>query len=167
MSALLTAVFTKPTLPSADFKDVADALSEVISGIQHGDMNHIEAMLIGQAQALQTMFVILGREAMGKSQISQIDAFMTLALKAQSQSRSIVQALIELKYPKQATFVKQANISNGHQQVNNKINTNKSTRGKMVKSPNELLEIKENEWMDKREKVAASKLDSPMETLRK
>ena len=49
MSAILTESYTKPTLPSADFKDVADALSEVISVIQNGDMNHIEAMLIGQA----------------------------------------------------------------------------------------------------------------------
>ena len=114
------------------------------------------------------MFVVLGREAMGKSQMSQINAFMTLALKAQSQSRSTIQALIELKYPKQATFVKQANISNGHQQVNNEIKTNESTRGKKVrKSPNELMEVEENEWMDKREKVTPSPIDTTMEAMGK
>jgi hypothetical protein len=42
-----------------------------------------------------------------------------LALKAQAQSRATIQALIELKYPKQTNFVKQANIANGHQQINN------------------------------------------------
>ena len=168
MSALLTDVFTKPTLPSADFKDVVDALSEVISVIQHGDMNHIEAMLIGQAQALQTMFVILSREAIGSSQMSHITAYMSMALKAQNQSKSTIQVLIELKYPKQATFVKQANISSGHQQVNNAINTSESTRGKKIrKSPNELMEVKENEWMDKREKVAPSPINTPVETMGK
>ena len=76
-------------------------------------------MLIGQAQALQTMFVCLGRQAVSKTQLPQYTAFMNLALKAQSQSRATIQALVELKYPKQTNFVKQANITNGHQQINN------------------------------------------------
>ena len=48
---------------------------------------------------------------------------MNLALKAQAQSRATIQALTELKYPKQATFVKQANIANGHQLINNNQNS--------------------------------------------
>ena len=44
---------------------------------------------------------------------------MNLALKAQSQSRATIQAFVELKYPKQTNFVKQANIATGHQQINN------------------------------------------------
>ena len=40
-------------------------------------------------------------------------------MKAQSQSRATISALVDLKYPRQATFVKQANIANGPQQVNN------------------------------------------------
>ena len=82
-------------------------------------MLSIEAMLVGQAQALQTIFVTLGRMAASKTQLPQYTAFINMALKAQSQSRSTIQTLIELKYPKQATFVKQANIAHGLQQVNN------------------------------------------------
>ena len=44
---------------------------------------------------------------------------MGLALKAQAQSRTTISALVDLIYPRQATFVKQANIANGPQQVNN------------------------------------------------
>ena len=46
-------------------------------------------------------------------------AFLGLALKAQAQSRATISALVDLKYPRQATFVKQANIAHGPQQVNN------------------------------------------------
>ena len=44
---------------------------------------------------------------------------MGLALKAQAQSRATISALVDLKHPRQATFVKQANIAHGPQQVNN------------------------------------------------
>ena len=44
---------------------------------------------------------------------------MGLAFKAQAQSRATISALVELKYPRQAMFVKQANIAHGLQQVNN------------------------------------------------
>ena len=46
-------------------------------------------------------------------------ALMSLAFKAQNQSRATLQALIQLKQPSQTTFVRQANIAQGHQQVNN------------------------------------------------
>jgi len=48
-----------------------------------------------------------------------MEAFLGLALKAQAQSRATISALVDLKYPRQATFVKQANIAKGPQQVNN------------------------------------------------
>ena len=123
MSAVLADSFTTSIFPDLAISDVASVLREKITIIQNGDMQPIEAMLIGQAQALQTMFVSLGRQAASKTSLPQYTAFMNLALKAQSQSRATIQALVELKYPKQATFVKQANISNGHQQVNNATST--------------------------------------------
>ena len=44
---------------------------------------------------------------------------MGMALNAQAQSRATISELVDLKYPRQATFVKQSNIANGPQQVNN------------------------------------------------
>ena len=121
MSAALSDSFTAPLFPDLNMIEVIKVLNDKIASVQAGDMTTIEAMLIGQAQALQTMFVSLGRQAVVKTGLQQYTAFMNLALKAQAQSRATIQALIELKYPKQATFVKQANIAGGHQQINNSL----------------------------------------------
>ena len=100
---------------------------------------------------------------------------MNLALKAQSQSRSTIQALIELKYPKQVAFVKQANIANGHQQVNNGVGEQKTTHHldesrarKNQNQSNELLE--ENNGspkMDIGTKTKTSGTDKAMATVEK
>lgn len=169
MAAILADSFTSTLLPEAKIADVASALSDKITTIQNGDMQPIEAMLISQAHALQTMFVTLGRMAASKTQLSQYTAFMNMALKAQSQSRATIQALTELKYPKQATFVKQANIANGHQQVNNgsfDTNTHTPSHEKENQIPqNKLLEQQKNEWLDNGKAATPSANDQTMATL--
>ena len=168
MSAILADSFTSTILPKAEIAHVASALSDKITTIQNGDMQAIEAMLIGQAQALQTMFVSLGRQAASKTSLPQYTAFMNLALKAQSQSRATIQALIELKYPKQATFVKQANISNGHQQVNYATSTHAPAHAHAKEnqhSQNKLLEAQHNEWLDDGKTATPSATNQAMATL--
>lgn len=56
------------------------------------------------------------------------DKYMRLAMKAQGQCRATLQTLGELKNPRQMAFVKQANIANGYQQVNNHSDTSIHTR---------------------------------------
>lgn len=169
MSAILAGDFTNSILPKTEIADVARALSDKISTIQNGDMQPIEAMLIGQAQALQTMFVTLGRMAASKTQLAQYTAFMNMALKAQSQSRATIQALTELKYPRQATFVKQANISSGHQQVNNgnlDTNTHAPAHARENQNPqNKLLEAQTNEWLDNGTATTTSATHQAMATV--
>ncbi len=173
MSAILTESFTKSLFPKAKIEDVGSALSERITTIQAGNTATIEAMLISQAQALQTIFVMLGRKAADQNQLPQYTAYMNLALKAQSQSRATIQALTELKYPKQATFVRQANIANGHQQINNgqtttdnKV-TSKRTRAKVIKNqPNELIEANNgSEAMDISATKTTGRVNKAMETV--
>ena len=155
------------------FKDVTlmnivDGMKQHITDVKAGDMTSIEAMLVAQANSLQTMFICLGRMATTKTQLVQYTAFMNLALKAQSQSRATIQALVELKYPKQSTFVKQANIASGHQQINNHVpalSTNEtSTRApapapaKETNNPhNELLEVNNGIQMRVRRKSQCKK----------
>lgn len=166
MSAILSDSFTSSILPKADLLDVVEVLGDKITTIQDGDMKPIEAMLIGQAQALQTMFVTLGRMAATKTQLAQYTAFMNMALKAQSQSRATIQALTELKYPKQATFVKQANISNGHQQVNNATSTHAPAHAKENQNTqNKLLEAQQNEWLDNGKTTTSSATNQAMATV--
>jgi hypothetical protein len=163
MNAAVAEPFNKTLFPDVELSDLAIALHDNIKKVQDGNMASIEAMLIGQAQALQTIFVSLGRKAAHTTQLHQYTAFMGMALKAQSQSRATIQALTELKYPKQVAFVKQANISHGHQQVNNESNPS-STRApahaeKTTNQSNELLEVNDgNQTMDiKAAKTAGSK----------
>ncbi|MDR3455409.1 MAG: hypothetical protein P4L96_21820 [Rhodoferax sp.] len=102
-----------------DMGAMLEALQNSMRQVKEGDLSGMEAMLVGQATALQTMFAGLALRASGQQHLPKYQAFMGLALKAQAQSRATIQALVDLKYPRQATFVRQANIAHGPQQVNN------------------------------------------------
>ena len=102
-----------------DINAMIEDLRETSKEVRGGDLHIMEAMLINQATALQTIFTSLARRAASQEQLKHYEVFLGLALKAQAQSRATISALVDLKYPKQATFVKQANIAHGPQQVNN------------------------------------------------
>ena len=87
--------------------------------VQAGDMQPVEAMLYGQAKTLETIFTNLAQRAIGQEYLKQFQAYLNMALKAQSQCRATLEALAEIKNPRPIAFVKQANISGGPQQVNN------------------------------------------------
>lgn len=102
------------------FEPIYGGLVDLVKNIQAGDLRMLESMLFSQASALQTIFSDLARRASAQTYLKQFQTYLTLALKAQAQSRATLEALIELKQPRQQpTFVKQANIAAGHQQVNN------------------------------------------------
>lgn len=89
--------------------------------VKAGDMSELEAMLVAQATSLNSIFTEMAQRAaknMGEY-VSAADTYMRLALKAQSQARSTVETIAEMKNPRQVSFVQQANIANGPQQVNN------------------------------------------------
>ena len=102
-----------------DMGVLIDQLRDTFTEVKGGDLHTLEAMLISQATALQTIFTSLARRAQDQQYQKNLESFLGLALKAQAQSRATISALVDLKYPRQATFVKQANITNGPQQVNN------------------------------------------------
>jgi hypothetical protein len=102
-----------------DMNLLVDHLRTTFTEVKGGDLHNLEAMLVSQATALQTIFTSLARRASTQERLPQYQAFLGLALKAQAQSRATISALVDLKYPRQATFVKQANIAHGPQQVNN------------------------------------------------
>ena len=108
-------------------------LEKSIGEVKQGNLAEIEAMLYSQAYALNVMFTTLMTRANRQEYMPPTQALMSLAFKAQNQSRATLQALVDLKQPRQPTFVKQANISQGHQQVNNLAEKN-------ITPQNELLE---------------------------
>ena len=85
-----------------------------------GDLNRGEAMLTAQAHTLDAIFNCLAQRAavnMGEY-IDTVEAYLKLALRAQSQCRTTWEALSAIQNPPLASYVKQANIAHGHQQVN-------------------------------------------------
>ena len=102
-----------------DLNALIEGLQDNCENVHAGDLKSIETMLVTQAKALQTIFTSLARRAHGQTQQKHYESFLGLALKAQAQSRATITALVDLKYPRQATYVKQANIAHGAQQVNN------------------------------------------------
>ena len=97
---------------------VGTELEEIAARVSSGDMSTPERMLLSQAMALQSIFTCMAKNASVNSGKNR-EGMLMLALKAQSQSRNTILALAELKTPRQATFVRQQNVSGGAQQVNN------------------------------------------------
>ena len=117
--------------------------------VNDGDLSEVERMLVGQAHALQAMFMSLLNRAQSQEYLKQYSTYMGLALKAQAQSRATIQALTELKYPRQVIVTRQANIAQ-QQQVNNTNSTNQENttpaRAEKTRSPqNKLLEDQSNQ----------------------
>ena len=122
-NALLSIDMLNGRIDGHDMETMVAAREEqtaIIERVQGGDMSDIEAMLVGQALTLQAMFTKYGGLINANTNnLKACQAVFNMAMKAQAQSRATVQALVELKYPKSVVITKQANISHGHQQVNN------------------------------------------------
>jgi hypothetical protein len=142
------------------------ALSDQIRPVQAGNLAGVEAMLMGQANALEAMFTHLAGRAFGRDHLPTIQTFTTLALKAQAQCRATLETLAEIKNPRPVAFVKQANIANGPQQVNNgtpmQADGTPARAGKTETEPNKLLEADHDARMDTRAPGAAIGSDTEM-----
>ena len=126
-----------------DFEVLVKGIMDTCTQVNGGNLQTMEAMLVSQATALQTIFTDLARKAQAQTYQKQFEVYLGLALKAQAQSRATISALVDLKYPRQSTFVKQANIAHGPQQVNNEVmpsGTSASHGKKQKTEQNKLLE---------------------------
>lgn len=101
--------------------ETTNELERQVEAVQQGHLHELEAMLLSQSKALQTMFSGFVQRAERMENFMHYQAFMGMAFKAQAQSRATVQTLIDLKHPKQVIMTKQANITSGNQQVNNTV----------------------------------------------
>jgi len=145
-----------------DVPGLSDELKVQIDAIKRGDMSRLEAMLISQAIVLEDLFVNLTSRAMGQTQLSTMEGLMRMALRAQNQSRTTIETLSSIKNPP-VIFAKQANISGGHQQINN--GNAPAHAGKNAFEQNELLEAKPYEPVDTRTSRQAIGDDSAMATV--
>ena len=132
-----------------DVPSLTDVLRDQAAAVNRGELNHVEAMLMNQATALQSLFARLAERGMSCDTIVPFEANLRMALRAQSQCRATLETLAAIKNPP-IVFAKQANINqgNGNQQVNNGTSDPASRAGEIINQPNELLEAQHGERMD-------------------
>jgi hypothetical protein len=157
--------------PAVSVTGLVDTLNASMKQVEAGDLTSMERMLVGQANALQSMFVEFSRRGalqMGHSH-EALETYMRLAFRAQSQSRAAVEALVELKFPRTTVIAKQANVNNGgQQQVNNGVPVPAQTAQAVdaEKSESKLLEHSNaREWMDTGTSPASERSNKEMETV--
>lgn len=137
------------SLANTSLGAMVDELTRHVNDSKGGNMNRPEAMLLTQAHTLDVIFNALAQRA-GLNMGNNTDAaetYLRMALKAQSQCRTTLEALAEIKAPKSATFIRQANIA-GQQQVNN--GTGPAAHEKNITPSNELLTESPSETLDTR-----------------
>jgi hypothetical protein len=134
--------FSKGTFGETDITSLYLSLKDAMVAVRGGKMDGPEALLVSQATSLNLIYTELARRAalnMGEY-IQASERYMRLALKAQAQCRSTIEALVALKNPP-IVFARQANISAGHQQINNHSSAaSASPARKFESAPNKLLE---------------------------
>ena len=157
----------------SDLSELIKDFHERVEKVQAGDMRSIESMLYGQAMTLQTIFTNLARKAQAQEYLKQFQVNLSLALKAQAQCRATLEALAEIKNPRPVSFVKQANIANGPQQVNNGVTTETvpvragthAHAGQNTGQKNELLEHQHGNYLDTGAQGTAGGADTHLEAV--
>ena len=102
--------------------DLIDQLHLQTERLKQGDMTDVEQMLYCQAVTLQAVFTKTLQHAMSTNSLKHQNMVLAVAFKAQSQCRTTLETLANIKNPRTVAFVKQANIANGPQQINNAAN---------------------------------------------
>jgi hypothetical protein len=150
--------------------DAIAVTREKVHKVQSGDMSAVEATLLAQAETLDAIFTglaIRARKNIGGGHMGAGETYLRLALKAQSQCRTTLETLAEVKNPSRPTFVKQQNIAQ-NQQVNNGTpvdswsSTPARAHEKNITPSNELIEASHGERLDFGATAAAGGTDSDM-----
>ena len=145
-----------------DVNALTKILSKQTADVVGGNMTRPEAMLLSQAHTLDALFNSLVMKGLGQTHMQHYEAFMRLAFKAQSQCRSTLQTLSDIKNPS-VVYAKQANITNGNQQINNGVPAPRTQEN--IKYTNELLTELPNEALDNRRTVEAIPVNSVLATM--
>lgn len=170
--AAIARTLTKPEVSAAltiqkwhgavsEVNTLSKELATQIDAVNNGSMKRPEAMLLAQAHTLDELFNNLARRAQDQQTIQWFEGSLRLALKAQGQCRATLETLAAIKNPP-VIFAKQANISNGPQQINNGVPAH---AGEIKNQANELLEHTHGERLDTRAKGEAIGINSDLEAV--
>lgn len=149
-----------------DYPALLDTLRAQGVAVNAGSLELAEAMLMNQATALQSVATRLLERGMAQTEIAPFETNMRMGLRAQSQCRATLETLATIKNPSPVAFVRQANIANGPQQVNNGALTPSRAGGSEIKS-NKLLEATCAERLDTRKADSAGCTNQELEAVGK
>jgi hypothetical protein len=175
--SVLSAVTLKRYSGAGNALEIPDLVVEMRKAgdeVVGGNMGRVERMLTNQALTLDAIFNDMAQRSGRQDQFKGIEVLMRLALKAQAQARSTAEALALLKNP--MPYIRQANIANGPQQVNNggaaganpdpeQSAQERTHAEKSVSEQNKLLEADHGNYLDTRAQGAASRANPHMETV--
>ncbi len=159
-AAAVIEAYAQDPLGEQDVGTLTKGLANSIKRVQNNEMKEGEAMLMGQAQALQSIFMNFSRRTLSQESQKNLESFFRMAMKAQNQCRMTLETLSTIKNPP-VVFANQANIAHGHQQVNNGV---AAPAEKAIQS-NELLDKQNEQRLDTRTTSTASRLNSAMATV--
>jgi hypothetical protein len=146
--------------------EAVEVLKDKVASVKANDLTGLEATLTAQASALNTIFTELANRAstnMGQY-LQATETYLRLAFKAQAQCRATIETLAEIKNPRPVAFVKQANIAQGPQQVNN--GGSPPSRAEETENlQNRLLEARNDECLDTGAAGTTGRGDPALETV--
>ena len=143
-AAYASFLYAKGTPEGLVLEEITRDLQERNDEVWDGDLKQLEAMLNAQAHSLGAMFHALAERAalnLGKH-LETTETYLKLAFRAQSQCARTLEALAGIKSPPMV-IARQANIAQGHQQVNN-VRASETLQN----PPNKLLEQTHGERLD-------------------
>ena len=164
-NALTLQVVAAGNSDKIDITEAVEVIKEKSQKIIAGDLSELEATLTAQIVSLNTLFNTLTlrfAHSLGNS-LKLTETYMRLALKAQAQCARTAEILAAIKNPP-IVFAKQANIAQGHQQINNG-NQSATHAGKTKNPSNELLSEDINATLDTRGTIEASGIDKELATV--
>jgi hypothetical protein len=140
LNAMLTMNAIHPETDAVELFKLCDSnTKEILTG----NTQKIEVMLIAQAHTLDCLFHKMTSRATRADYIPNMQTYFDIAMKAQKQCRQTLSALVDIKHPRRATFIKQQNNA-----TNQQINNNLESENFEKKSANELLTEVKHETVD-------------------
>jgi hypothetical protein len=166
VSAAERSTFIGKAIDAGDaWSGCAESLVSFSNELRQNDLTSAEDMLMSQAVALQSLFARMAESALATTDLAPFDVKFRYALRAQAQCRATLETLAAIKNPP-VVFARQANVSNGPQQINNGPVTRRSSR--VRKNRNERSELSGDAIElppDTRTPALACRTDTPLASM--
>lgn len=161
MNTIITQAFTKSLVGDINLEEAVAVMNEKAKKINDGDLSELEATLAAQAVSLNSIFNAMASRSADNigHYLKTVEIYLRLALKAQAQCVRTIEVLAAIKNPP-IVYAKQANIAQGHQQINN--NSSPTHAGKTINSSNELLNEADNATLDTRGTIETSNINQEL-----